>query len=57
MILGELLLRMREVCWCDRNVSRRGRTRILTDSARKKKKTFWQIIIKQELTATIMTVG
>jgi hypothetical protein len=36
MTLGGLLLRMREVCYCRKNICRRGRTRILTDSARKR---------------------
>jgi hypothetical protein len=31
-----ILLRMREVCYCRKNICRRGRTRILTDSARKR---------------------
>ena len=36
MTLGGLLLRMREVCCCRKNICRRGRTRILTESARKR---------------------
>jgi hypothetical protein len=34
MTLGNLLLCMREVCFCRKNVCRRGSTRILTDSKR-----------------------
>ena len=60
-----LILRMQEFYFCGGRVSAEGkpardRTKILTDSARKKKagKKFWRIIIKQKLTqATIFTVG
>lgn len=55
MTLYDLLLLVIEVCcWVKMlfdGKSARGRTRILTDSARKETgKTFWQIILKQELT-------
>ena len=36
MTLDGLLLRMREVCCCGKNICKRGRTIISTDSARKR---------------------
>jgi hypothetical protein len=36
MTLGGLLLRMHEACCCGKNICRRGRPTILTDSARKR---------------------
>ena len=36
MTLGGLLLRMHEACCCGKNIYRRGRPTILTDSARKR---------------------
>jgi len=36
MTLDGLLLRMHEVCCCGKNICRRGRTIVLTDSVRKR---------------------